>query len=300
MIYLFCCFPLAENEPDPDYLAEWEAASFAGIESYLISFEALTMENKAERAIRNVPVFEEVKTALYRGWMLTPNQYETLYNALLAKNINLINNPAEYKHCHYLPESYRLIEDYTAKTTWYKVGGSRVNYDELMKMLSTFKGAPLIVKDYVKSAKHSWLDACYISDSSQMSEVTRVVDNFVELRGDSLNEGLVFREFLELEQVTEHSKSGMPLFLEYRLFYLQGKPVALIPYWEEGSYPEEEIPLERFNRIALTIESSFFAMDIARSVDGEWYIIELGDGQVSGLPERADVNNFIKGLAKAM
>jgi hypothetical protein len=29
-------------------------------------------------------------------------------------------------------------------------------------------------------------------------------------------------------------------------------------------------------------------MDVARDRDGEWWIIELGDGQVSGLPDRAD------------
>jgi hypothetical protein len=37
-------------------------------------------------------------------------------------------------------------------------------------------------------------------------------------------------------------------------------------------------------------------MDIAKKKDGEWMIMELGDGQVSGLPENADKANFYRAL----
>jgi hypothetical protein len=33
-------------------------------------------------------------------------------------------------------------------------------------------------------------------------------------------------------------------------------------------------------------------MDIAKTKDGEWIIIELGDGQVSGLPDKVDRLQF--------
>ena len=33
-------------------------------------------------------------------------------------------------------------------------------------------------------------------------------------------------------------------------------------------------------------------MDIAQKENGEWMIVELGDGQVSALPEKADVKRF--------
>jgi hypothetical protein len=35
-------------------------------------------------------------------------------------------------------------------------------------------------------------------------------------------------------------------------------------------------------------------MDIARQKDGELIIIELGDGQVAGLPDKVDRNEFYK------
>ena len=37
-------------------------------------------------------------------------------------------------------------------------------------------------------------------------------------------------------------------------------------------------------------------MDIAKKKDGEWIIVELGDGQVAGLPENADKATFYKQL----
>ena len=40
--------------------------------------------------------------------------------------------------------------------------------------------------------------------------------------------------------------------------------------------------------------SNFLTMDVAQKKDGNWIIMELGDGQVSGLPDNADKVFFIK------
>ncbi len=39
------------------------------------------------------------------------------------------------------------------------------------------------------------------------------------------------------------------------------------------------------------------ASSVAKRVDGGWMIVELGDGQVAGLPARADVSAFYHALA---
>ena len=44
------------------------------------------------------------------------------------------------------------------------------------------------------------------------------------------------------------------------------------------------------------MRSRFFTMDVAKRRDGDWLIVELGDGQVAGLPEHADVDGFYKAL----
>ena len=76
-----------------------------------------------------------------------------LYNALLEKNIELINNPDEYKFCHYLPENYETIENYTPKTT-FKTLTSEFNINEFQQEIDVFGSNPIVIKDYVKSQKH--------------------------------------------------------------------------------------------------------------------------------------------------
>ncbi|HLE30660.1 MAG TPA: ATP-grasp domain-containing protein [Anaerolineales bacterium] len=48
--------------------------------------------------------------------------------------------------------------------------------------------------------------------------------------------------------------------------------------------------------IAKNVQSRFFTMDVARRKDGRWLIVELGDAQVAGLPEKADARDFYKAI----
>jgi len=41
-------------------------------------------------------------------------------------------------------------------------------------------------------------------------------------------------------------------------------------------------------------------MDVAKSVTGYWMIVELGDAQVAGLPERADIALFYEQLVSSL
>ena len=54
-----------------------------------------------------------------------------------------------------------------------------------------------------------------------------------------------------------------------------------------------------FADVAAAVRSRFFTMDVARRRDGDWMIVELGDGQVSGLPSEADAGRFYEALARA-
>ena len=111
-----------------------------------------------------------------------------------------------------------------------------------------------------------------------------------------MNDGLVFREFEEFEPLGTHAQSGMPLTREYRLFFLDGEPILSAEYWDESEYPPTSIPMDQFRELARLIPSRFFTMDVARRRDGAWRIIELGDGQVAGLPERSDPRAFYRAI----
>lgn len=300
MRIIFCADYWNALAPDPAYEAEVAATRELGIAHSLINFEALVEQQNGQRAVRKVEQANNQETAIYRGWMLKPPVYERLYQALAERGLMLIDTPTAYKHCHYLPESYPTIADHTPLSTWLKTG-TDVSMDEVMEMLRPFGEKAVIVKDFVKSRKHEWLEACYIPSAVDHSAVERVVKRFLELQGKELNEGLVFREFVEFEPLTTHSKSGMPLTREYRLFVLNGKISLTIPYWEEGDYvkqDDDQLPLSWMSEVALNVQSRFFTMDIARRVDGSWNIVELGDGQVAGLPAKADAMEFYQALAR--
>lgn len=234
---------------------------------------------------------------LYRGWMLTPGQYARLYETLFQKNYKLINSPEEYQHCHYLPDSYPFIEGHTPKTIWFKVAGKKVDFDRIFERIETFGSSPLVIKDYVKSQKHYWDTACFIPSAADRNKVRAVISRFLDLQGTGLNEGLVIREFVELDDLAVHSKSGMPLRQEYRLFFFRGRLLGCYDYWEEGEYAAgDQPPLDFFTNIAKKVNSHFFSMDVARTKSGEWIIIELGDGQVAGLPDKAGSHEFYQAL----
>lgn len=291
MKLIFCDNVIDHQVIEPDYEEEAKAAKNIGFTFYLISFEEL-IEGNISKALKYIPKNERLELGIYRGWMLTLLQYQNLYNGLLDKNIRLINAPEAYRHCHYLPNSYDKIASNTPKSIWTK----NLDFSNLKKLTNEFGTKPIIVKDFVKSEKHHWEEACFVPDASDKEKLKVVVDRFLELRGNTLNEGLVFREFEELEFLTHHSKSQMPLTKEFRVFFAFQKMVAITNYWEEGDYDGEKPDLEEFITIAKNIESNFFTMDIAQKKDSNWLIMELGDGQVAGLPDDVDKSEFYKNL----
>jgi hypothetical protein len=270
--FIFCTDPLSPRQPDELFQAEVEAVRSLGVEYSLINFETLVNEQNPNRALSLVAEPATEQLGVYRGWMLRPEQYSQLYHALKEKGIRLINDPAAYTHCHYLPESYRVIEPYTPLSVWMETTAP-VTGRQLADLLKPFAGKPIIVKDFVKSQKHYWLEACYIPSAADLEQVEKVTNRFLELQGDSLNEGLVFREFVEFEPLTRHSKSQMPLTREYRVFVVDGEPVQVVEYWEEGSYGIEQPPLAQFQNVMRQVQSRFFTMDIARRQDGDWLIV---------------------------
>jgi hypothetical protein len=296
----FCADPLNPRAVDADYESEASAASVLGIEHELISFEAMVNERDPVRAVRRVREPEHEEAAIYRGWMLTVAQYAALHEALAARNLRLLNDPAAYQFCHYLPDSYPAIKGRTPRTVWTRRDSSGPDFEQIMEALRPFGSGPVIVKGFVKSRKHEWFEACFIPSAADRAAVERVVRRFIELQGEDLAEGLVFREFVEFEPLGTHSRSGMPLTREYRLSFVDGEPVSVLPYWDEGDYAGPEPLLGEFRAIAAKVPSRFFTMDVARTVGGNWLIVELGDGQVAGLPDHADVGRFYHALSSRL
>jgi len=161
-LILLPCEPFDPREVDPDFEAEQRAAEAAGLDTALIDHSRV-VEGAATTAVARAP--EEAGLAVYRGWMLTPNQYESMHAALLLRGTTLINTPEQYRACHYLPESYQWIEGHTPRSAWLPLDGA-LDLERLKRCIAPFGDSSLIVKDYVKSQKHYWQEACFIPSAS--------------------------------------------------------------------------------------------------------------------------------------
>lgn len=298
MTVLFCLDPLSPPAVEELFQKERRAAKEVGLPSYVLDFDALT-HGDLTRALEWIPVAKTPQKIVYRGWMLSTSQYQALFSALKDIGWQLFNSPEQYARAHHLPRAYPFIEGFTPRSTWLskEQGFSK---SQLLKTVSSFGSDPLIIKDYVKSQKHYWREACFVPRADDGDHLQRVARRFLELQGESLAGGLVFREFLPLKRLGTHPKSGMPLSQEFRLFILNGEVISTLNYWDNVDYPESHADWAPLLDIAKTFDSQFFSMDLALTESGRWLIVELGDAQVSGFPDGADLASFYQAVAKAL
>lgn len=208
---LFPAEPFAGRIPDEAYAAELQAAEQRGLTTSLVDFEAL-LEGDTARALRWVSRTDEVHTAVYRGWMMRPEIYTVLYEALQVRGWTLVNTPAQYIHTHHLPRSFDLIADISPRTIWIPASTPQaVNREALKAALGSFGPHAVIVKDYVKSRKHEWAEACFIPDASDTPQAMGVIETFLTRQDEGFQGGVVLRAFEAFEVLTTHSRSGMPL-----------------------------------------------------------------------------------------
>lgn len=272
--FIFCNHPLYQRKVDEDYEDEYQEA---GLHHSCALFSYEDMERG------KLSLFGEEITGLtiYRGWMMKPEMYSGFYKLLEQKGIYLINTPEEYERYHTLPGWYDDFAEETAQSVWENVG----NIENILLKVKQLNG-PYIVKDYVKSRKHEWHDACFIKNISDIANTTRVIRNFVERQGDSLVRGIVLRKFMDLHQIGFHERSGMPISEEYRIFVYAGKILIMDNYWtEKDDVRLSDDEIRWIECIAKKVRSNFVTIDIARKDDGKLMIMEFGDGQVSGLQQ---------------
>lgn len=99
MQVLFRCEPFNKRVADDAYAEEYDAARAARFACSLFSSEDFEAgQFKAQ------PMLSASVPVLYRGWMLAPDGYARLHQAVARSGCAMITNPAQHRHCHYLPE----------------------------------------------------------------------------------------------------------------------------------------------------------------------------------------------------
>jgi len=285
---IFCANPLDPRSVEPDFSLEFAAARKVGFLPILINHDELDQRISPEDALRKTRI-DEPGIGVYRGWMLRSEAYAGLFIALLERGVRLLTSPEEYTACHHAPGSYALLKNWMARMTWVPLPAID-DQVEVRASLAPFGSSALILKDFVKSqAAGYWIQACYIPNASEQDQVDRVVARFRELQGDSLVGGLVFKAYIPLQP------SGAPAY-EYRAFFVGGRVVGC---WPRSDLARElgPPPAELMAQVAMKVHSPFASADFGMDQSGRWWLLEVGDGQVSGFPEPEAVSPVFAALA---
>jgi len=288
MKILFPNHPLKARLPDPDYEAEFNAAREAGFKCELYSLEDLRGGDAAQ-ATRLCPIASQNEEAIiHRGWMMSDGLYSSLFGTLVAKGYCPVTTPEQYAEAHYLPNAYPLLKGQTPDSIWVEgkdVAGAWERFEQL--------GRPTaIVKDFVKSAKHRWNEACLIPAGTERNRFDEILAAFLEARGNLFEKGIVLRRFHEFVKLADDIR-GQPVHEEYRLFMWDGSLLAATPAVRGNGLFDS---LGDWEAIARKFKNRFITMDIARQQDGSWLIVEVGDGGVSGLPASIETAAFYRAL----
>lgn len=251
LYFIFPTDPISPKKPDEMFLDQYKAVKKAGFGVALVNIDKKEF----------VGEIYEGATLLYRGWMLTVHEYQTLNAIAEVSGYTLFTSPHQFSSCHFLPMWQPLIQDLTPDTVSLGEDADIVNEIYLRGWDKYF------VKDFVKSLKTS---VGSVGNKPEDAEV--IIREMIKYKG-FIEGGICIREY-------EDFKSDS----EVRYFVLNG-----VPHSANG----KDVP-EIVGKCAelLKNRSPFFSVDVAERKDGVLRVVEIGDGQVSDLVGW-DVDSFI-------
>jgi hypothetical protein len=249
----------------------------------LIDHDAL-VRGDVQRALAHVPA--ELGSAWYRGWMIPSDLYAALAEALIPRGTELLVAPDQYRTAHELPGWYPMFVDVTPASVWRPVKpGETLAAAELARLAEPLPPGSGIVKDYVKSRKHEWEQACFIPDLADPVGLARVVQRFVDLQEEFLAGGVVLRSF-------ETFANQESVAAEVRVWWLDGEPRLLTPH-PDSPFEHALVPdLDHIGPVVQRLGCRFVTTDVALRSDGVWRVVEVGDGQVSDLNPASSRGEF--------
>jgi hypothetical protein len=243
--------PLRAKQPDEQYAAEVVAVRDVGFDVSLFSLE--DFQSGDFRAFPALPSASEI---LYRGWMLSTDEYERLVAAVSGVGARLAVDHAAYLASHHLPQWYAALADLTPETRTFPPDC------DLESELRALSWSEFFIKDYVKSLK--------TSVGSRITKPEQVGAVVADMRR--------FRGVIEGGFCVRRVESFLP-DTERRYFVLDG-----VPHAQTGDAPSI------VHECAKRLRSRFYSVDVVQRADGRLRIVEVGDGQVSDLvgwtPER--------------
>lgn len=218
--------------------------------------------------------------------------YKELEADLAEKNCQLINSYSQHRWIADLKNWYEDLKEFTPKT-WFKLADIPDN-------------VPVVLKGETNSKKFNWNTHMFANNKKDAIQV------YSRLMEDSMisQQEIVIRQFVPLRKIAD-GLNGLNISEEYRLFVLNGKVISGGFYWSSHiddlsedvlkSLSWKNIPESFLNKVLpiLGCNAPFVVVDIARTADDRWIVVEVNDAQHSGLSEN-DPNVIYENLKKSL
>ena len=258
--------------------------------SHCILFRrSLSEENEYREAAKFFPPGEELfefrseipEGALVIGRYSVLPYYQELERELKNRNSRMINSYNAHSYIANM-DWYHDLKHITPQT-WFQGEWGSLPADE-----------SFIIKGLTNSRKFQWKTHMFAETKKGVRDVVGRLFDDTMLR----EQGIVVRKYIPLESFGEQI-NGLPISNEWRFFCLDGKILAEGFYWsnwiDELSQDFRTPPKEAVEKVkhALSLVPAhvrFITIAVAKTKEGDWTVIELNDGQMSGLsdiePER--------------
>lgn len=188
---------------------------------------------------------------LYRGWMLSQEEYEDMNNFVLSKGARLLIPYSDYENNHYFEGWYSTVKSHSIESVVFK------DKEEMLKNLPV-GWSSYFIKDAVKS-----LTTSKGSIARNEEEIKEILTEIEKYKG--IERYIVLRKVVDLSPDTEK-----------RYFCVKGKVFSSL---------EDSIP-DKVKEIGYLLKDRLFvSIDMCEDSHGKSWLIETGDGQVSDLKE---------------
>ena len=225
----------------------------------------------------------QAKSLVIPRYSLLPFAYETLEDIKYLGGIP-INDYNQYLYIADLKNWVSDLKDFTPKT-----------YSDFYLLSDN---SSYVIKGETNSKKFLWESHMFASNKKEAIRIQG------ELLKDSLFEQqqIYAREYVPLKTYYK-GLGGLPVTKEFRFFILYGKVVSSGFYWsdhidslrEQGINPDVSDVPEAFLQKIINIigdKNNFYVIDVAETDSGEWIVIELNAGEMSGLSECSPENLY--------
>ncbi len=211
--------------------------------------------------------------------------YQDIEEELKLKNCELINSYKQHLYVADIENWYEDLKDLTPKTYFNLIDLPEGKY---------------VLKGKTNSRKFEWNTRMFAKNKAAVQEV------YKSLLDDSLisNQGVCIREYIPLVTY-DIGINEMRFTNEWRCFFWGKELIAHGYYWSiyDGNrmmdLPKEAFDLLDGVKEIASQNINFYVVDIAQTEQGNWIVIELNDGQMSGL-STIDPDSFYEKLSKTL